>query len=403
MRKCPNPDCCAEVDDGMKFCGECGTRMPEVKRCPHCSAEVADASKFCPECGFNFSSRLDEMKDGNPVGQECGIRLGDKNVVSGDIVGHQEDYQIAGRATIVRNIDETKRMVKCHSCGRNMTIAESFDCPVCHEKTCSDCYDRALGSCKSCAANKKQEKESVYSQALSRVLSDGKVDLSERRTLMTLQKQLGISASRALELESEVKAEILPANSSEDELSTFERFSLQKAVKAFYEDLDFRTAIALLDPIYSAHKANERILTMYLELLAVADPMRAKSLIAGLHTDILGAYLAEIDVLVNEGNLTAAEDKLLAAENMWPRDVKVVCRRIRFLLAMKEVTGNDEFLAEAYSKLGELGDPKDELETSWILTVQRLVSSAMGEQNSPMTQERCKDKGLYYAVVRLSN
>ena len=43
------PSCQAETLPGMKFCGNCGTRLPAL--CPGCGAEVVPGFKFCGECG----------------------------------------------------------------------------------------------------------------------------------------------------------------------------------------------------------------------------------------------------------------------------------------------------------------------------------------------------------------
>ena len=54
LRTCPN---CGTVNaEGTKFCGDCGTRLPEKveakKRfCTECGAEIGDGMKFCGECG----------------------------------------------------------------------------------------------------------------------------------------------------------------------------------------------------------------------------------------------------------------------------------------------------------------------------------------------------------------
>lgn len=47
--ECPN---CKTVNDGGKFCQECGTKRPEsnVWECPNCKT-VNDGGKFCQECG----------------------------------------------------------------------------------------------------------------------------------------------------------------------------------------------------------------------------------------------------------------------------------------------------------------------------------------------------------------
>lgn len=47
--RCPN--CGAEVAQGLKFCGECGSRMSVNTVCPNCGYENQAGMKFCGECG----------------------------------------------------------------------------------------------------------------------------------------------------------------------------------------------------------------------------------------------------------------------------------------------------------------------------------------------------------------
>ena len=61
MAKCEN--CGAEVTDKMKFCSECGTRVPTDKECPACHTRCALAAKFCSECGHDFSKPVEEDAD----------------------------------------------------------------------------------------------------------------------------------------------------------------------------------------------------------------------------------------------------------------------------------------------------------------------------------------------------
>ncbi len=49
LNKCPN--CGAEVALGLKFCGECGTKIEAKSICPNCGKENEPGMKFCGECG----------------------------------------------------------------------------------------------------------------------------------------------------------------------------------------------------------------------------------------------------------------------------------------------------------------------------------------------------------------
>src|SRR5581483_10801806 len=43
------PSCAAENEDGVKFCGECGSTL--AVRCPSCGTPNGPGRKFCGECG----------------------------------------------------------------------------------------------------------------------------------------------------------------------------------------------------------------------------------------------------------------------------------------------------------------------------------------------------------------
>ncbi len=45
------PSCKASVEEGVKFCPECGGGM--TKKCIQCQADLKGSPKFCPECGGN--------------------------------------------------------------------------------------------------------------------------------------------------------------------------------------------------------------------------------------------------------------------------------------------------------------------------------------------------------------
>ena len=48
--KCPK--CKFENPEGIKFCGECGSKLE--KACPNCKSSSPPNFKFCGECGHSF-------------------------------------------------------------------------------------------------------------------------------------------------------------------------------------------------------------------------------------------------------------------------------------------------------------------------------------------------------------
>ena len=77
MAKCPK--CGAEVENGGKFCMECGEAIPQTKECPKCHAVWPLNAKFCQECGYNFNAgAVGSGGAGGPL-------MGDKNVIAGDV------------------------------------------------------------------------------------------------------------------------------------------------------------------------------------------------------------------------------------------------------------------------------------------------------------------------------
>ena len=54
MRKCS--ECGAELAEGVKFCSECGTKVPVSNKCPECGTIYALGAKFCGECGHKLSN-----------------------------------------------------------------------------------------------------------------------------------------------------------------------------------------------------------------------------------------------------------------------------------------------------------------------------------------------------------
>ena len=175
-------NCGETVRDGAKFCENCGTPVPQVKKCISCGAELMLTVKFCPECGAR--------QDGGASAASGGISMGSKNVIAGDVIGHQESMHVAGNATIIKNEDQLHQVKTCHICGSNVLITDGFVCKDCGEFTCNRCHDNDFNVCSSCAQKRRNHAVTQYNEALKNVLADGRIDFDERRQLDGLRVQL---------------------------------------------------------------------------------------------------------------------------------------------------------------------------------------------------------------------
>lgn len=78
MSKCAN--CGTELDEGAKFCPECGTPVSQSLKCHACGAELESGAKFCPECGAKQENVTESASKPNSMpnktwGQVLGIDM----------------------------------------------------------------------------------------------------------------------------------------------------------------------------------------------------------------------------------------------------------------------------------------------------------------------------------------
>ena len=377
-------NCGAEVADGMKFCFDCGTPVPQVKKCVSCEAELSLKMKFCPECGTN--------QDGSAP-KSSGFSMGDKNVIAGDVIGSKEETHISGNATIIKNEDQTKQVKKCHICGSFIPVVEGYNCPECGEFTCEVCFDLSKRICKSCEKNKLQKNEEKFIEALKEFLKDGIIDANERREIESLKVKYGISTEKANALEQELKPKTEKIN-----FSTIEKLNLTEATEVFYEQGIAKKAYELLEPIYKAHPYSEEVLNIYLPVLIKTDIEEAKKIISASNIDMLSMYMAEIEIAIIEKDLDLAERKLNQAKQLWQSNM-LKYYEAWYYLELAKFTGKDTFVSNAEEIANNLDATEDKLELSYQIKIHKSIAEYKGEDTSFYTEDFCKENNLYTSVV----
>lgn len=54
--------CGAALQDGVKFCGACGTKVEQAQFCTECGSKLAAGTKFCGECGAKSGGNVPSTK-----------------------------------------------------------------------------------------------------------------------------------------------------------------------------------------------------------------------------------------------------------------------------------------------------------------------------------------------------
>ena len=387
--KCNN--CGAEVAEGMKFCCDCGSPLPQEKKCVSCGATIALRMKFCPECGAPQSGEAQK-----PKFNAAAFAMGDKNVIAGDVVGHQETTHVTGNATIIKNEDQSRQVKRCHICGSLVLITEGFDCPECGQFTCGKCYDANQNCCNDCAKTHSKSKENQYEAALKAALTDGKIDLEERRTLNELAAKLGLSSQQASQIERQVKGEDTAGS-----MTTAEQLELDSARKLFYAcEGNLSSLLSTAQKIYSSYPTNEKALSLYLPVLAASGRSdEALKVINGLGADVLSAYITALDIYLTTGNMSETERYLKKSAMLWPESNTLKCYQAYYYLAMYKKYSDFSFLEKATAANAALKNVSGELELSHQIRLMSLLQKEAGEEVPPYDRDFCKENGLYFRIV----
>ncbi len=346
MIKCTNPACGAENSDGSKFCELCGTPLPQEIKCSSCGNALLPNQRFCPMCGTPASG-----KAGSRVAGSSGIAVGDKNVIAGDVTGSKDSYNISGSATIIRNEDETKKLVVCSVCGKRILIAQSIICRVCGQTVCEDHFDSARNCCSSCVDNLKNSAVEQYKDALKHIYADGRKDAQESRELLELQKKLGLSDQVAMELELPFRPKVLDSFA----LTEFEKTTLATVEKRFMEMEESDEDLERVKKILDSHPNNEKALSVYLQMTLVHESENAKALcdeysdkVLSGGADLLPVHLCTFELAMKDENFVAAEKEITAVERLWPDFKTIQCYKADYFYTVGNKLGDQSFIAKAF-------------------------------------------------------
>ena len=378
MSKCAN--CGVELEPGMKFCSECGSSVPQIKVCPDCGASVKMSAKFCPDCGHAFAS------GGAGAPGVVGATVGGYAVVAGDVTS------TVNNVTNVTNADETKHVVKCHVCGKVLTVVGTHECPMCHENVCDEHFDLARKMCTACVERVQKEGEAAFRQAVRDELTAGNGRISQEALGRLRQKRiaLGLDEARGRELIAVERRAEAPADGTV--LTDVQRRFLEKAKRLVFNDGKCAEGVAEIDRILVGGAVQcDEILAVLLPALLGCDEKRGDSIAQSVLADSLPIALYRVDRALRHADWTEADRKLVVAEQVWPDDVQVRCRRAALLCAMGRELGDDDLYEQARAVRREIGETADKLERSWLSYVSGLTS--VGATGEPT------DVNLYAAIL----
>lgn len=243
-----------------------------MKKCNNCRIIFEDdaGNKFCSICGAVLCDLPEENKQA-----EYSASIGDKNVISGDIIGKSEAYNITGKTTINKIEDDTKKFITCAVSGKHLLRGRDavVNCPKCKSDVSLDCYTLLAGRCFNCD----KAAYTQFSNQLDDILSDGIIDAAERIQLDALALSLMIDNSTKLKLETEAKERkaninLNAINANSTELSGFYKIQFKKAVTLLFEQNDLENAVNILKAVHLENIYHDETSSLYYLVKAIHSP-----------------------------------------------------------------------------------------------------------------------------------
>ncbi|RAR73736.1 hypothetical protein [Flavobacterium aciduliphilum] len=317
-----------------------------MKNCLKCNqSEEDDASKFCKKCGTSLPEpKLNFHKTG-----EFNATIGDKNIISGNVIGKNEEIKVSGNATINKIEDDTKKTVICSISGRRLLMINSIVCPCCNKDVAQEYYSPKSNRCLNCD----NLALASYRKQVQIVLSDGILDSNERITLDSLAMSLHIDEDKKNEIEVEEKQNSKQITSGEF-LSGFHKIEFNRALKYVFEEDNIEQGFKLLNNVFLKNSFNDEVANLYYLLEAILLPETA---IANYHSRNIDrfwqhywAFLPHLKkVEVSEAYEIIENNKNLFAD----KNNDVLISEVTFYLICYFSQGENSYLEEAKSIYAE--------------------------------------------------
>jgi hypothetical protein len=229
-----------------------------MKKCIDCGTLLDANVKFCSVCGIKQpASKI------NSEAASFSASVGDKNVISGNIIGKNEEYNISGPTTINKIEDETRRFIVCAVSGKQMLRGrdDHYTCPECKKEVYVNYYNFSAKRCNNCV----EFSHKKYVEVVKSILLDGAIGDNENRDLDTLAENLNIDPLTKARLESEVneKFKINKVKSEKKELSGFYKIEIQKIKSVLYNLNDYDKIKNKLTDIYKHNLLNDDVCFFY--------------------------------------------------------------------------------------------------------------------------------------------
>ncbi|GAA4053346.1 ribosomal protein L7/L12 [Flavobacterium chungnamense] len=312
-----------------------------MKNCINCNLLIEDNKKFCEGCG----TKQPEPKSNTPITGEFSATIGDKNIISGNVIGKNEEIKVSGNATFNKIEDDTKKTVICSISGRRLLMIDSIACPSCNKDVAQEYYSPKSNRCLNCD----NLALTSYRKQVQIVLSDGILDSNERLTLDSLAMSLHIDEDRKNEIEVEEKQNSKQITSGEF-LSGFHKIEFNRALKYVFEEDNIEQGFKLLNNVFLKNSSNDEVANLYYLLEAILLPETA---IANYHSRNIDRFWQHYWAFLphsKKGEVSEAYEIIENNKNLFAdKNNDVLISEVTFYLICYFSQGENSYLEEAKS------------------------------------------------------